>query len=206
MALDGYYIYKNPVTVAQYKKYCDATGTKMPPAPDFNSVWSKEDHPIVNVSWNDAQAYCKWAGVRLPTEAQWEKAASWDGGSQTKRKFPWGDEFDRSKLWCSESKLGDAGGTKPVGSFPSGASSYGVLDMAGNVWQWCSDWYDADFYGSRLATDRNAENQSVGEKKSRIARGGSLYDYNPVILRSADRLSVAPDYRGDSIGFRCCSD
>ncbi|MCW3094831.1 MAG: exported protein of unknown function, partial [Chthonomonadaceae bacterium] len=198
--LDGYYIYLTPVTVGQYLKFCDETGHARPPAPNFNPNWSNRDHPIVNVSYNDALAYCAWAGVKLPTEAQWEKAARGTDG----RKFPWGNDFDRSKLWAS-SKFGDAGGTKPVGSFPSGASPFGVLDMAGNVWQWCSDWYDPNFYSSRLATERNPENQSVGDQKFRVLRGGSWDSCDPLDFLSADRHDDVPDDWYNYIGFRCVS-
>ena len=201
VTLDGYYIYRTPVTVAQYLKFCDETGHAKPEAPSFNPNWFKRDHPIVNVSYNDALAYCNWAGVKLPTEAQWEKAARGTDG----REYPWGEKFDRSKLWCSESKFDDAGGTKPVGSFPSGKSPFGVLDMAGNVWQWCSDWFDENFYSSRTATERNPENQAVGEKKYRVVRGGSWGYYVPGNFRSAYRLDDGPDGRGDGIGFRCAS-
>ncbi|MCW3097158.1 MAG: exported protein of unknown function [Chthonomonadaceae bacterium] len=199
--LDGYYIYRTPVTVAQYLRFCDETGHRRPEAPDFNPNWSKRDHPIVNVSYNDALAYCVWAGVKLPTEAQWEKA----GRGTDERKYPWGDVFDRSKLWCSVSRLADAGGTKSAGSFPSGASPFGVLDMAGNVWQWCSDWYDPNFYASQLSTERNPENQSVGKKETRVTRGGSWVHYDPQYLRSAMRADVRPDNIGTLLGFRCAS-
>ena len=205
VTLDGYYIYLTPVTVAQYLKFCDETGHSKPTAPSFNPNWSKRDHPIVDVSYNDALAYCAWAGVKLPTEAQWEKAARGTDG----RQFPWGDAFDTSKLWASKSKVGDAGGTTPVGSFPSGASPFGVLDMAGNVLQWCSDWYDKDFYSSRIATERNAENQSVGDKQNHVLRGGSWFYNGPNYFRSAfrynDDYSFVPDYRYNSFGFRCVS-
>jgi len=203
VTLDGYYIYRTAVTVAQYLKFCEETGHKKPSSFDFNPNWSKRDHPIVNVSYNDALAYCAWAGGRLPTEAEWEKAASWDDAKKQKRKFPWGDEFDTSKLWCSTAKVGDAGGTKSVGSFPSGESAYGVWDMAGNVWQWCSDYYDKDFYSSRLATDRNAENQSVGEKASRVFRGGSWNDDYMDDFRCSNRKYGTPIYRSNDCGFRC---
>ena len=203
--LDGYYIYRTPVTVAQYLKFCDQTGHAKPTAPGFNPNWSKWDHPIVNVNYNDALAYCRWAGVKLPTEAQWEKAASWNDVKKVQREFPWGDDFDSSKLQCSKSAKGDAGGTRPVGSFPSGASPYDVLHMAGNVWQWCSDWYAEEFYSSPLATERNPENQSVGQKKYRALRGGSWYGYDPHYFRSAYRLFIEPDGRDDNFGFRCVS-
>jgi len=200
--LDGYYIYRTPVTVAQYLKFCEETGHRKPDAPKFNPNWSKRDHPIVNVSYNDALDYCAWAGVKLPTEAQWEKAARGTDG----RKFPWGDVFDRSKLWSSERDEADAGGTKPVGSFPSGASPFGVLDMAGNVYQWCRDWYDPHFYADPLAAAQNPENQSVGEMKHRVVRGGSWGDQDPVYFRSAYRLDIPATGRDISGGFRCVSE
>lgn len=212
VTLGAYYIYRTPVTVGQYLKFCDETGHDKPSAPDFNPNWSKKDHPIVNVSYNDALAYCKWASgdnpgsVRLPTEAEWEKAAR---GGQTGLKYPWGNEFDAGKLWCSKHTEDDAGGTTAVGSFaPNG---YGLYDMAGNVWQWCSDWFDAAFYSSPLATKLNPDNQTFGEKKARVLRGGSWGDTNPVIFRCAGRVYDAPDLhnapagRGNHFGFRCVS-
>jgi len=197
--LDGYYIYRTPVTVKQYMLFCAATKRFLPPAPSFNRDWTHLDHPIVNVTYADALAYCRWAGGTLPTEAQWEKAARGNDGSI----YPWGNDFDRSKLWCSNSSAGDAGGTKPVGSFPAGMSSYGALDMAGNVHQWCLDWFDPDFYRNRLATERNPENQSQGEQKSRVARGSSWFDKDSIRFHSAYRDAGPPNYRGDSNGFRC---
>jgi len=200
--LDGYYIYRTPVTVAQYLKFCEETGHRKPDAPDFNPNWSKRDHPIVNVSYNDALDYCAWAGVKLPTEAQWEKAAR----GTDERIYPWGNTFDRSKLWSSESHIGSARSTKPVGSFPSGASPFGVLDMAGNVYQWCRDWYDPNFYANSLAAARNPENQSVGEMKHRVVRGGSWGDFDLFVFRSAYRFDVPPNGMDISGGFRCVSE
>ena len=136
--LTGYWMYKCPVTVAQYRKYCHATGRQMPEQP----VWSQDDHPIVNVNWHDAADYAHWAGVALPTEAQWEKAARGTDG----RVYPWGNDWDSAKC------VNATGGTKPVGSCSAGASPYGALDMAGNVWQWCADWYAADYYRKAPAT------------------------------------------------------
>jgi len=201
--LDGYYIYKTPVTVAQYLKFCDETGHAKPPAPTFNPNWEMRDHPIVNVSYNDALAYCEWAGVKLPTEAQWEKAAR----GIDARTYPWGNEFDKTKLWCLESPafVVYSSGTAPVGSFPNGASPFGVLDMAGNVGQWCSDWYDKDFSSSRLSKERNPENQSVGEMKYRVLRGGSWRGNGPVCFRSAYRDDFGPNSAYQDVGFRCAS-
>jgi hypothetical protein len=182
--LFDYYIYKNLVTVGMYEKFCQDTGRKMPSAPkipfapSFNPDWSKKDHPIVNVSWDDAKVYCDWAGVALPSEAQWEKAARGTQG----RRFPWGDTFDNSKPQWS-----DADGTASVGSFPAGASPYDVLDMAGNVWQWCADWYD-------------------DKKDSRVLRGGSWLNLNPAYFRTALRIRFNPTYyRSYVSGFRCCA-
>ena len=130
--LDGYWMYKTEVTVAQYRKFCEATNREMPEAPEWG--W-KEDHPVVNVSWHDAVDYAKWAGASLPTEAQWEKAARGTDG----RVFPWGNEWDAGA--CANSVSWSLKGTKPVGSCPAGASPYGCVDMAGNAWEWCADWY-----------------------------------------------------------------
>ncbi len=171
--LDAYYIYKNLVTVGQYKRFCAATSHKMPIAPSgFNPNWSKDDHPIVKVSWYDAQAYCKWAGTRLPSEAEWEKAARGTDG----RKFPWGDQFDMTKLWCSKSKGGDAGGTTSIGKY--GVSPYGLTDMAGNVWQWCEDVYC-------------------------VLRGGSWSNGNADYFRCAYRGNDLPNSKWGNFGFRC---
>ncbi len=200
VVLDGYYLYRTPVTVAQYMTFCAETGYSRPHSPAFNPNWIRFDHPVVNVSYEDALAYCKWAGATLPTEAQWEKAAR----GTDERRFPWGDDFDHSKLWCSTNKVFDAGGTKPVGSFPSGMSPFGALDMAGNVCQWCRDWFDEGFYNSALANERNPENQLVGARRFRVLRGGSWYNIYPGQLRSSHRfILAAPDIRNELTGFRC---
>ena len=133
--LDAYYISEFPVTVAQYRLFCVASQRNMPDAPSWGWI---DEHPMVSVTWDDATAFCEWAGVRLPTEAEWEKAARGTDG----RAYPWGNDWDKSK--CSN--FTNSKSTQPVGSYPDGASPYGVLDMAGNVWEWCSDWYSADYY------------------------------------------------------------
>lgn len=191
--LSGYWMYKKPVTVGQYKKFCQATARKMPDAPSFNPDWTKEDHPIVNVSWEDAQSYCTWAGTRLPTEAEWEKAARGAEG----RKFPWGNEFDNRKLWCSFNEK--RSGTVPVGTYADGASPYGILDMAGNVWQWCADWYDPAY--SRTAPAIDPKDMCAGQ--FRVLRGGSWYYFNQGVFRSAYRERYTPNYKDYTYGFRC---
>jgi formylglycine-generating enzyme required for sulfatase activity len=136
--LDTFYVGKHPVTNAEYKRFMDDIGRPFEISP------GKTHHPVVDVSWYDAQEYASWAGLRLLTEAEWEKAASWDEEHGRKRKYPWGDEFDEK--WCNtrESGIGD---TTPVGKYsPSGDSRYGCTDMAGNVWEWTSNAQPEDTY------------------------------------------------------------
>jgi len=190
--LDGYWIYKREVTVAQYRKFCQATGRDMPEAPSWG--W-KDDHPIVNVSWDDATAYAKWAGVALPTEAQWEKAARGTDG----RGYPWGNEWDNSKCANSEGNMDLNSSTKPVGSYASGISPYGVHDMAGNVWEWCSDWYGSSYYAN--APKDNPTGPASGEY--RVLRGGSWIINDPTRFRCAGRDRYGPGDRDVYSGFRC---
>ena len=188
--LDAYWIDKNPVTVAQYRKFCQATGREMPPhVPSWG--W-KEDHPMVLVTWEEAAAYGAWAGTRLPTEAEWEKAARGTDG----RQYPWGNEWDPSR--CANSAGGRLTSTQPITSYPRGASSYGCLHMAANVWEWCADWYQADYY--RSAPDRNPQGPTSGE--ARVLRGGPWFEDRPEFLRCADRDRCDPNLRAEGLGFR----
>ena len=153
----------------------------------------KENHPVVNVSWNDAVAYCEWAGGRLPTEAEWEKAASWDDARKEKRRYPWGKDFDANKCNSAESKIGD---TTPVGKYsPQGDSPYGVSDMAGNVWEWCSSLYRNYPYRA----DDGREAMPSGDL--RVLRGGS-WRSNRSGVRAACRNRNNPDYRSLSVGLQ----
>jgi formylglycine-generating enzyme required for sulfatase activity len=185
--LDGFWIYKNDVTVAEYRKFCEATGRTMPHAPGWG--W-KDDHPVVNVAWDDAAAYAGWAKVHLPTEAQWEKAARGTDG----RIYPWGNDWDKTKANSVDSGLK---ATTPVGSYPGGASPYGCMDMAGNVWQWCADWYDDKYYANSPA--KNPAGPATGT--FRVLRGGSWYFSDN--CRSAFRFNFIPSGRLNFIGFRC---
>ncbi len=192
--LDTFYIYKTEVTVAQYRKFCNATKREMPNSPDWG--W-QETHPIVNVKWSDAKAYADWAGAILPSEAQWEKAARGIDG----QIYPWGNNGDTSKAQCSKEETGDAKKTVPVGSFPAGASPYGVMDMAGNVWEWCSDIFDKDYY--KTAPVNNPTGPIIGT--TRVLRGGS-WDSNISYYdstRCAVRYNSNPNTYGNNIGFRC---
>jgi formylglycine-generating enzyme required for sulfatase activity len=192
VTLGGYWMYKTEVTVAQYRKFCEATGALMPSKP----AWGRQDtHPIVDVSWDDAVAYCQWAGVSLPTEAQWEKAARGADG----REYPWGNVWDARRCVCSVSPA-DAESTAPVGSVPAGASPYGCLDMAGNVWEWCADWYADTYYEAAPARDPKGPAQG----RWRVLRGGSWYVGFPELFRCASRGYYGyPDFRNNHcIGFR----
>jgi iron(II)-dependent oxidoreductase len=196
--LDAFYIARYPVTNAEYKKFVDATKHAPP------SHWSngqipagKENHPVTDVTWDDAVAYAQWAGARLPTEAEWEKAASWDDAKKVKRVFPWGDTFDANKCNSAESKIG---GTTPVGKYsPNGDSFYGIADMAGNVWEWCADWYDENYY--RNSPVRNPKNETAGSY--RVLRSGS-WSNNRVDARCAYRYNyfIFPHARVNYVGFR----
>lgn len=195
--LSAYWMYKDLVTVGQYQTFCRRTGRKMPQAPKFNPSWRAKDQPIANVTWADAIAYARWAHADLPTEAQWEKAARGTQG----RRYPWGDTYDISMLWGSWRHYGDAQGTHKVGEL--GISPYGCTDMAGNVWQWCKDWYAADFWTGGRAAPLDPVNLGGGEKRFRVLRGGSWGTYTPDIFRTAYRGGDDPAGRYDSTGFRC---
>jgi iron(II)-dependent oxidoreductase len=189
--LDAYWIDKNPVTVAQYRKFCQATGRKMPKAPEWG--W-KDDLAIVNVTWQEAADYAAWAGKRLPTEAEWEKAARGTDG----RQYPWGNEWDVNK--CADGVGGDnLSNTRPVGRHQAGTSPYGALHMVGNVWEWCADWYNYGGYES--APERNPRGPTTGS--SRVVRGGSWRFLVARVVRCANRWRGLPESRLDSLGFRC---
>jgi formylglycine-generating enzyme required for sulfatase activity len=150
-----------------------------------------EDHPATEVSWYGARTYCAWAGARLPTEAEWEKAARGVDG----RAYPWGN----APPDCDKAQYGDCGGkTAPVGARPVGASPYGARDMAGNVWEWVADWYDPAYYA--LSPAQNPRGPAGGLRK--VFRGGS-WGYPPTFMRAADRARNRPTYAGFNVGFRC---
>ncbi len=180
--LEAYWMDRMLVTVGDYRTFCRETGRSLPLEPKWG--WH-EDHPVVNVTWEDAAAYAKWAGRRLPTEAEWEKAARGTDG----REYPWGNQWDPRK--CSNGI--NSRSTQPVGKYPAGASPYGALDMAGNVWQWCADWYDEDYY--RFAPARNPTGPASGQH--RVLRGGSWECDLPTMFRSARR-----DYEHTVLGAR----
>jgi len=186
--IDAFNIDIHPVTCAEYREFIDAAGHRPPRNwKDGHIPSGREDHPVVWVSWHDAVAYAEWAGKRLPTEMEWEKAARGTDG----RDYPWGNEFDSGKCNSKEANLGE---TSPVGQFPEGASPNGTLDMAGNVWEWTADWYDA-YRGSVYELDRFGTTY-------RVFRGGSWFDGADAV-RTATRNSGMPDFSFSTIGFRC---
>ena len=222
--LDGFYIDRREVTVAAYRA-CVAAGACseegltlhtpdrttyngpstganttrfLDPAESDTCNWTwkggeRDRHPINCETWDQARAYCAWAGKRLPTEAEWEKAARGAEG----RKYPWG----RSEPTPTRANYGKLrGGTTPVGAYPEGASPYGVLDLAGNVWEWCEDFDDPAFYAD--GPSRNPRNGKAPDKAHRVMRGGSWL-YGPSALRTFGRTSYEPHYRFAGGGFRC---
>jgi len=191
--LDGYWIARIEVTAAQYGR-CVEAGACPVPAGTWDDctygVAGKGNHPINCVDWNDAAAYCRWAGCRLPTEAEWEKAARGEDG----RIYPWGDQAPDATL---ANFGGNAGGTSAVGSYPAGVSPYGALDMAGNVWEWVADWYDDDYYAQ--SPRENPQGPASGQY--RVLRGGS-WGSNAQSVRAAVRGRLTPDFRVGGFGFR----
>lgn len=207
--LDSYEIDKYEVTALHYLKFVLATGRL--PQLDWrydggNFQESMANHPIMHVSWTDADAYCRWAGKRLPTEAEWEKAARGEDG----RIFPWGNQM----AGLTRANYGRTGLSGPVRDRPerlllyppiisvdkydNAASPYGVRQMAGNVAEWVADWYDKDYY--QRAPDRNPKGPETGA--NRAFRGGGWIDSTPTV-RAAQRNGAPPETKMNWLGFRC---
>jgi formylglycine-generating enzyme required for sulfatase activity len=196
--LGAFQIARFPVTVAEYAAFL-RTGYRAPM--HWTQVRRRPDHPVVGVTWHDALAYAMWLTAltgepwRLPTEAQWEKAARWDPANAHARIYPWGDTFDASRANTQESP--GKRDTTPAGTYPSGASPCGAQDMAGNVWEWTSSLYQPYPY---VATDGR---EDVAAQGSRVLRGGNMGNLARY-ARAANRYhySLAPDLATLGIGFR----
>lgn len=229
VTLDAFWIDRTEVTNAQYARFLNALGGHQGRCGGEDCIDTKseddsshilqqggqyvvesgyEDHPMIEVSWYGAQAYCEWVGARLPTEAEWEKAAQGTDG----RKYPWGNEWDvRTTRRCNFSDKNDPTGpsdtvaddgyaqTAPVGSYPDGASPYGALDMAGNVLEWVADWYHSGYYAN--SPSNNPKGPNSGDY--RVLRGGSWGDV-PHYVRAAYRYLDVPTLRYNNVGLRCC--
>jgi len=236
--LDSFWIDQTEVTNEMFAKFVESTSyvtdaEKAGSSNDFRTteqtiIWEKvkglawdhpqgknsnvagiQDHPVVHVSWNDANAYCSWAGRRLPTEAEWEKAASWSHLVREKYRYPWGNRFDETRLnFCdmncsydyATKNLDDGyAETSPVGSFPGGASPYGALDMSGNVLEWVADWYGAEYYRNSPAS--NPLGPDSGQ--AHVVRGGA-WATNDYYVSSPRRWGEwGPSFQHRALGFRC---
>ena len=199
--LKAFYIDQWEVTNLQFQNFINATHRRSPQHfKNRTFPEGKADHPVTFVSWNDADAYCRWAGKRLPTDEEWEKAARGTDG----RIFPWGNEFDPGKAntphrWGTANKEGD---TLPVGAFEEGRSPYGVYDMTGNVWEWTASWYQP-YPGNTHV------NENYGEKYKTL-KGGSWWDCSfykcGISAPTYNRGFFLKSTRNSSFGFRCAKD
>jgi formylglycine-generating enzyme required for sulfatase activity len=198
--LSSFYMDVTEITNGQYKA-CVNTGSCNPPA-SGSGTYSRSNYydqaqyanyPVVNVTWFDARDYCAWVGERLPTEAEWEKAARGDDG----RIFPWGNSFNSSRANTQDR---GTSAIQPVGQYSNGASPYGILDMSGNVWEYVFDWFDPDYYTDSPAQDPAGPNSSPTNQ--RVLRSGSYANYQHY-ARIANRGAVEPGTSTQFRGFRC---
>jgi len=201
VTLSPYCMDKTEVTVAAYRACVQAGECRSATASNSLCSWGKagmEQHPLNCVDWNEAKAYCEWTGGRLPTEAEWEFAARGNDG----RKYPWGNKTPTRELcWDGEGNdlgKGNRHGTCPVGHYLADASPFGVLDMAGNVWEWTADSYDS--YTPEAQRDPR---RSRSDASPRVDRGGSWVDNDPSRVRATNRSWNDPGYRIFNLGFRC---
>lgn len=216
VSLDDFWIYETEVTNAMFEDFVQETGYQTSveksgwsytfdgvawqktsgaywrqPEGKGSSLRGREGHPVVHISWYDANTYCLWSGGRLPTEAEWEKAAR----GTTNAQYPWGNNAPTAQLLNFESNIMN---TVPVGSYPQGKSIYGVYDMSGNVWEWVSDWYDSEYY--QHSPSSNPQGAESGN--THVFRGGS-WDDEASSVTATVRVGFDPATTSASIGFRC---
>lgn len=194
--LEAFYIDVHEVTTERYARFLAAT-RRTPPW-----LWRSVDleihaeRPVIGVNWHDADAFCRWAGKRLPTEAEWEKAARGTDG----RRYPWGDQIPTAELanFAVGARFSYSQALMPVGRYERALSPYGLYDMAGNVWEWVQDWYDGDYY-----EESSADNPTGPEEgQLKVVRGGAWSDL-PNYLLTYGRFKLPPDTRNSHTGFRC---
>jgi len=198
--LDAYWIDKYEVTNAQYAIEGACSRPFIIRSSTRDSYFrnpSYDHYPVINVNWFFADDYCRWTGARLPSEAEWEKAAT---SQQENGLYPWGSRLDCSLVNYSQDDIGCKGDTNPVNEYHNGASLYGVLGMAGNVWEWVADWYDNTYYSKSPL--ENPSGPSSGS--TRVQRGGS-WDSIGVNLRITKRSWGDPSFFWNKVGFRCAS-
>ena len=212
----GFWMGQTEVTTEAYKRFASATGRQMPPEPEFggkklNAGWNGEQLPMTMVSWTDSKDYCEWAGLGLPTEAEWEYAAragtsgahyanvddiAWYGNNSGDRVIDTADIFAKDFNNYGKRILENGNRTHPVGQ--KKANAFRMYDMLGNVWEWTADWYKASYEGENLEVDPTG--RPGGEY--RVLRGGSWYDF-PSNVRASNRVRYLPSDRYFYIGFRC---
>jgi iron(II)-dependent oxidoreductase len=220
--LDTYYIERYPVTCGQYRAFLEARGYENPrwwskagwewlqieqvgEPLYWHKVKSADNHPVCGVSWYEAEAYCRFVGKRLPTEAEWEKAVSWDADMNRRRIYPWGDE-EPTPQHCncvdvtSPQKNRQIINTTPVDAYPEGQSAYGLYDTLGNVWEWTASWFDG--YDGFEMYPYVGYSQVYFDQQHRVLKGGS-WATNPFALRSSFRNWYHPGVRQIFAGFRC---
>jgi len=208
VTLDAYLIGKTLVSNGQFKAYCKANGI---PLNRFDGLAKSNDNmPVVEVTWQDARDFCRWAGGDLPTEAQWEKAARGTDG----REYPWGNAWDGTRVQWSAEKVGSTSGTGAVTAHPTGASPYGCLDMAGNVRQWCLDYYVGNYSGlpnqnpvrtTETFTTSSSSQRGNYQDPLRVLRGSSFLDHDPNEFKTSSRHAIGASFSFYYFGFRMAS-
>ncbi len=196
VSLDAYSIDQYEVTTAQYAQFLAAESRPSPWLWETVNLGEHADRPVIGVDWEDASAYCRWAGKRLPTEAEWEKAAR----GTDERLYPWGNQTPTKDLanFALGARFSYNQVLMPVSKYEKGKSPYGVVQMAGNVWEWVSDWYGANYY--ERARARNPQGPEQGQFK--VVRGGSWSDL-PKYLLTYGRFKLPSTTKNSYTGFRC---